>query len=133
MGARGYGGLDLAFAALYAYLGFVVAPSRSALVSSVLSFVIGVLALAGVVLLVQGERGRAGRRLGIAACALLLSSTIVALVLLAGSYGFLLGIYGGLGRGLAMLTLVAAALVVELCGLLPLFQLRYHLRDQQPG
>ena len=133
MRARGYGGLDLAFAALYAYLGFVVAPSRSRLVDLVLGAVILLLLLAGVSLLVQGDGGRAARRLGIGASVALLVFAVSGVLLLGASCAFLLGVYGAIGRGLALLALAAAALLVELCGLLPLFQLRYHLAERRPG
>ena len=132
MRARGYGLCDVGFAALYAYAGFELAPSRSTGFVIALSVVIGLLASAGLVLLAQGDGGRAGRALGVVACAVLLAFTAVCLVLLGVSSAFLYGTYGAIGRGLGALTLVVAALVVELFGLLPLFQLRFHLRAREP-
>ncbi|MEO6955089.1 MAG: hypothetical protein ABI321_25035 [Polyangia bacterium] len=132
MRARGYGLCDVGFAALYAYAGFVLAPSRSTAFVVALSIVITLLGAAGAALVVQGDGGRASRRLGIVACGVLLAFTVVCLVLLGCSAAFLYGTYGAIGRGLGALTLVVAALVVELFGLLPLFQLRFHLRGSAP-
>lgn len=127
MSARGYGVLDLAFAALYAYLGFFAAPSRSRAFSVVLTGVIALLGGAGTVLVARGDRSPLGRVLGIAACSLLLGFTIVCVLLLVASCSFLFGVYGAIGHGIGLITLVVAALLLELCGLLPLFQLRFHL------
>ena len=128
MRARGYGVLDVAFASLYAYLGFVLVPGRSVAFSVTLLVVVALLGTAGLALLVQGDGGRVSRGLGIIACGVLLAFTVVCLVLLVMSSAFLYGTYGAIGRGLGALALVAAALVVELFGLLPLLQLRFHLR-----
>jgi hypothetical protein len=130
MRARGYGALDLGFAALYAYLGFVVAPSRALAFQLALGAVAGLLALAGLALLALGDGSRLARGLGLVACATLLGFTLTVLVLLVASSAFLFGVYGAIGRGIGILALVAAALVVELCGLLPFFQLRFHLRTR---
>ncbi len=131
MRARGYGALDLAFAALYAYLGFVVAPSRSRAFSLALTAVIVLLGGAGLALLLRGDRGQLGRRLGIAACSVLLGFTIVCVLLLVASCSFLFGVYGAIGHGIGLIALVVAALLLELCGLLPLFQLRFHLATRR--
>jgi hypothetical protein len=130
MRARGYGALDIGFAALYAYLGFVVAPSRAPAFQWALGAVAGLLALAGITLIALGDVSRVAKRMGIVACTTLLVFTASVLVLLVASSAFLFGVYGAIGRGIGILALVAAALVVEVCGLLPFFQLRFHLRAQ---
>lgn len=130
MGARGYGVLDLLFASLYAYLGFFLAPSRSGAFNGVLAGVVALLALAGLTLVIQGDGGRAGRALGMLACAVLLVFCFSVIALLVASSAFLYGVYGALGRGISALSIVAAALVLEGCGLLPLFQLRHHLASR---
>jgi hypothetical protein len=132
MGSRGYGVLDLCAAAAYAYVGFVVAPSRQGGFMLVLGLVVSLLAAAGVALVARGDRGRVPRALGITASAVLLTFAIACIALLCASATFLFGVYGALGRGIGLLSLVVAALVVELCGLLPLFQLHHHLR-RRPG
>jgi len=132
MSTRGYGLIDLCAAAVYAYVGFVVAPSRQPLFTLVLALVVALLAAAGLALVARGDRGRVPRALGIAASAVLLSFAIGCIALLCASATFLFGVYGALGRGIGLLALVVAALVVELCGLLPLFQLHHHLR-RRPG
>ena len=129
MSGRGYGIIDLLFAALYAYLGFVVAPSRSSVFQLALVGIVGLLALAGASL-VAAPASRAARLLALLACATLLALTAVAIVLLALSAAYLFGVFGALGRGTGIAVLLVAALFVELCGILPLFQLRYHLRQR---
>ena len=130
MGARGYGLTDLGFAGLYAWLGFVFAPSRSRVFELVLGAVVALLACAGVGLVVAGERSRAARTLGIVACTVLLAFTAACVILLGMSCAFLFGVYGAIGRGLGVGALLIAALTVEVFGLLPLFQLRFHLRSR---
>ena len=123
-GIRLYGALDLGFAALYAFLGFGVAASRSTGFQLALGAVIALLAASGVALVV-GARG--ARALGIVAAGALLAFALAVLVGLVASSAYLWGVYGPFGRGLALAALVVAALVVELFALLPLFQLRFLL------
>lgn len=122
---RLYGALDLAFAALYGYVGFVLAPSRARAVDVVLGLVCALLVASGVGLLL---RARWARPVGIAAASVLLAACAAAIVLLVASTAYLAGVYGAIGQGLTILALVCAALVFELCGLLPLFQLRFLLK-----
>jgi len=131
MSARAYGVLDVAFAVLYGWLGFVAAPSRSSVFQAAIAVVALALFTTGVALAIGGDRTRVGRSLGIATTSLLLAFTIVVIVLLAISAAYLDGVYGAVGRALGGLTLAAGALIVELFGLLPLFQLRFHLRGRR--
>lgn len=121
---RLYGALDLAFAALYAWFGFVFTPGRSLPFNLALACVCALLAGGGVGLLAGARWGRAA---AIAACALLLAFTAVVLVGLVASSAYLRGIYGPLGQGMAVMCLLVAALVIEAFALLPLFQLRFLL------
>jgi hypothetical protein len=121
---RFYGALDLAFAALYAWFGFVLTPGRSTAFSVALAVVCLLLGGAGVGL-VAGARW--GRALAIAASCVLLAFSAIVIVGLVASSAYLRGIYGALGQGLAIVTLLVAALVVEAFALLPLFQLRFLL------
>lgn len=118
---RLHGVADLGFAALYALVGFKLAPSRHAWFGAVLGGVVVLLAVAGLALAL---RVRHARRLAQLAQGALLAFTAAVLVLLVASAAYLRGIYGPLGQGLAAITLVVAALVLQLCGLLPLLQLR---------
>lgn len=127
MRARGYGVLDLLFAALYAWLGFFIVPSRSSAFRIVLACVVASVGAAGLALVIGGDGSRGARSLGILACGLLLLFALGGVVLLASSSAFLFGVYGAMGQGLAVGSLLVAALWIELCGLLPLFQLRFHL------
>ena len=116
-----YGALDVAFAALYAWFGFSLTPGRSLLFNSALALVCVVLALGGAGLLADA---RWGKRVATVACWLLIAFAAVVVVLLVASSAYLRGIYGPLGKGMALISLAVAALVVEAFALLPLFQLR---------
>lgn len=120
-----HGALDLAFAALYAWLGFFVAPGRHPAWTPALGAVVVFVGAAGLALC---ARVRFARPLAIVAQLALLLLCATSVVLLVASAAYLRGIYGPIGRGLALVTLVVVALAVELCGLLPLFQLRFLLR-----
>jgi hypothetical protein len=122
--ARTYGALDLVFAAVYGWFGFVFTPGRSAVFNAVLGLVVAVLALAGIGL-IAGVRW--ARALGVLASILLLAFAAVVVSLLVASSAYLSGIYGAIGRGMAVITLIIAAVVVEAFALLPLFQLRFLL------
>jgi hypothetical protein len=121
-----YGALDIAFAALYAWFGFVFTPGRSTAFNVALGLVCALLAAGGAGLLAGA---RWARKLAVAACALLLAFSAVVIVLLVASSAYLRAIYGALGEGMAVMSLLVAALVVEAFALLPLFQLRFFLRQ----
>ena len=127
-GRRLYGLLNLTFAALYAWIGFELTPSRR------LAFPIGVLLVC--VLLAGGGVGllagaRWGRKLAGLACWTLVLGCGVVVGALVASSAYLRGVYGGFGRGAAVVALLVAALVVEVAGLLPLFELRFLRRLAQ--
>jgi hypothetical protein len=116
-----YGALDVAFAALYAWFGFVLTPGRSATFNFALAVVCVVLAAGGAGLVADA---RWGKRLATVACWLLLAFSAVVVVLLVASSAYLRGIYGPLGKGMALITLAVAALVVQFFAILPVLQLR---------
>ena len=122
---RLYGTLDLGFAALYTYFGFIVAPGRSTAMNLALALVIALYAIGGVGLLF---RSRWGRKVAIVASALSLIFAAVVTLLLVASSAYLRGVYGALGQGIALVSLLVAALIIEGFALLPIFQLRYLLR-----
>ena len=70
--------------------------------------------------------------LGIVASVLLLAFAAVTVVLLVASSAYLKGVYGALGQGIAVVSLLIAALVIEGFALLPLFQLRFLLKKARP-
>jgi hypothetical protein len=125
---RFYGALDLAFAALYAWFGFVFTPGRSTPFNVALALVCALLAAGGVGLIAGARWSRA---VAMVACALLLAFAAVVIVLLVMSSAYLRGIYGPLGQGMAVMSLLVAALVVEAFALLPLFQLRFLLGQRR--
>jgi hypothetical protein len=122
--ARIYGAFDLVFAALYGWFGFVFTPGRSAVFNAALGLVVAVLTLSGVGLLTGTRWAKA---VAVSASVLLLAFAAVVVSLLVASSAYLSGIYGAIGRGMAVITLVIAAVVVEAFALLPLFQLRFLL------
>jgi hypothetical protein len=125
-GLRLYGVLNLLFAAFYGWIAFVLVPSRRMAFPVGAAIVCALLACSGVGLLAR-------RRLGIAlarvACITLLAGCAAVIVGLVLSSAYLRGVYGGFGRGAAVMSLVIAALVFEIAGLLPLFELRFLARD----
>jgi hypothetical protein len=116
-----YGALDVAFAVVYAWFGFVLTPGRSTTFNLALALLCVLLGAAGVGL-VAGARW--SRQLATVTCWALLLFAAVVVVLLVASSAYLRGVYGPLGKGMAVMTLLVAALVVEGFALLPLFQLR---------
>jgi hypothetical protein len=127
-GRRRYGILNLAFAGLYAALGYGVVPSRHLSFSIGLGIVCVLVGGSGVALVV-GARG--ARAIAMVACCALLAACLLTVGGLALSSAYLMGVYDGFGRGAALVCLAFAALVVELTGLLPLFELRFLVRS--PG
>lgn len=119
-----YGALDLLFAGVYAALFALVVPHRATGYALLLWSLVAVIAMVGVATL---SRRRLGWLLACVGCSLQLVLTAVLLGLLVISAAFLSGVYGALGQGAAVLAMVFAALVIQLVGLLPAFQLKYLL------
>ncbi|MBT8491973.1 MAG: hypothetical protein KJO07_02840 [Deltaproteobacteria bacterium] len=117
-----YGALDLLFAVAYGLTFALVVPNRFAGYSLILWALVVAIGAAGIGTL---SRRPQGWLLACVGCSLQLGLTLILLVLLAISSAFLAGVYGALGQGAAVLALVFAALVVQLVGLLPAFQLKY--------
>jgi hypothetical protein len=122
---RIYGILDVGLAALYAWIGFALVPGRSTAFNLALAAVVALLFVSGVSLLVEA---RWARRLGVVAAAALLAFAVVVISGLTMSAAYVHGIYGPLGRGVAVMAVCAAALAFELFALVPIFQLRFLLR-----
>jgi hypothetical protein len=118
---RIYAAFDFAMAAVYALL-LVQAPTRHAGQAALLWTLVGAVVLAGAGML---WRSKWGWRAAVTGCALLLAVAVVVLVLILLSASFLAGVYGAMGRGAATVALLAGALVIEVCGLLPAFQLKF--------
>jgi hypothetical protein len=126
-GIRLYGVLDLVFALGYAYAAFAVAPSRELAFSIGVGIVSAALFVAGVALLL---RLRGAWTLALSACGLLVVGCALVITGLFLSSAYLRGVYGGFGRGAAIVCLLAAALVIEVAGLLPILELRFLLRPE---
>lgn len=122
-----YGVLDIVFAIAYLYIGTVVVPSRSLAVNLLVYALVGILLASGVALIL---RKKWSRYVGIAAAGFGLAVTVFIITALVLSSAYLKGVYGGFGKGAATICLLAAALSVEVFGLLPAFQLRFLLRPE---
>ncbi|MCB9563672.1 MAG: hypothetical protein H6709_03675 [Kofleriaceae bacterium] len=127
-----YVALDLVFAAVYAVVVTKLAPNRHAWAQTLLlglpvaAFLMG----AGTLVARLGRGTPWARRawwLAIGGAALQILLTVVLLGLLLASAAFLSGVYGAFGKAAASGMLAAAAIIVEIVGLLPVFQLSYLL------
>lgn len=116
-----YAGFDFAFGAFYAFLLGQV-PTRHAVDGALLWSTVAAVVLAGAGMVV---RNRWGWRVAVAGCGALLLVTVALLVLILVSASFLSGVYGSMGRGAALMAILAGALIVELCGILPALQLKF--------
>ena len=122
---RLHGALDVIFGGLYLYLNFAVARGRSTAIDIGVASVSGLLVVAGVALL---GGFHAARSIAITASSALLGFCLTVVALLVAGAAYLRGIYGPLGQGMAWTSLLVAAVLLELFGLLPLFQLRLLFR-----
>lgn len=116
-----YASFDFAMAGVYALL-MAQAPTRHGAHAVLLWSTVVAVVVAGVGML---SRSRWGWRAAVAGCTALLAIAVVVLVLVLWSASFLSGVYGSMGRGAAMMALLAGALVIEVCGILPAFQLKF--------
>lgn len=126
-GRLAFGVIDFALAALYAYLVFYLVPSRSPVFTWAACGFIGVVLAGGVGMLVPG---RWGRVVASGAAVVMLLVCVTLLLLLVSSAAYLHGIYGGVGQAGAAIGLVAAALTVEVVGLVPALKLAYLWRTR---
>jgi hypothetical protein len=127
-----YAAIDALLAVVLVVVITEVAPNRHAWAQALLWLLPGASAamaagtLAGAVL--PGARARRiAWAVAVVGGAVMLVVTVVLLVLLLMAASFLSGVYGGIGKGAATGALAAAALIVEVCGLLPALQLKYLL------
>jgi hypothetical protein len=122
-----YAALDVAFAFLYLYIGFALAPSRSPFVQAMVWILFVIMVGSGVCLALRQKWSR-WVGLGAAVVVLLVCAFLITALLMSSAY--LKGVYGGFGKGAATVCLLAAALSIEVFGLLPAFQIRFLLRPE---
>jgi hypothetical protein len=125
-----YGGLDLLFAAVYLFSVTELSPNRHGWAQALLLCLpVGAVAMAAGTLTGALVKNPSVARIAwigaVAGGALMLVVTVVLLALLLASAAFLSGVYGAIGKGAASGVLAAAALIVEVAGILPAFQLKY--------
>jgi hypothetical protein len=125
-----FGVLDLLAALFYIVLFTWIVPSRSA-GFTVLVWALSLLLGAGGIGLILGSRW--GRRLAFIASVTFVVICVVLLLLLLSSVAYLHGIYDGVGQAGAAIGLLAAALTIEVVGLLPLLQLGHLRRLKREG
>jgi hypothetical protein len=117
-----YAGLDLLFAAVYAFAIWKVIPNRlPSAVVHLWTFPAASLAMAVGMLLGRPR----GWWIAVASGSLALASLFVLIVRILISAAFLAGVYGAFGKASATFALVMVALVVELVALLPIVQVKY--------
>lgn len=117
-----YGGLDLAFAALYAIAIWKVIPNRLPSAAAHLwTFPLATVVMAAGTLV----GGRRGWWVAVIGGSAVLLSTFVLIVRIAVSAAFLAGVYGAFGKAAATFAIVVVALVIELVALLPVVQVKY--------
>jgi hypothetical protein len=117
-----YGGLDVAFAAVYAFALWKIIPNRLPSASLHLwTFPLATLVMGAGTLL----GGRRGWWIAVVAGSAVLLSTVVLIIRIVVSAAFLAGVYGAFGKAAATFALVMIALVVELVALLPIVQVKY--------
>lgn len=116
-----YAGFDFGFAGLYAFL-LAQVPTRHGLHGALLWCTVAAVVVAGAGMVV---RNRWGWRVAVAGCGALLLVTVLLLVLVLLSAAFLSGVYGSMGQGAATMAVLAGLVIIELCGILPAFQLKF--------
>jgi hypothetical protein len=117
-----YAGFDLLFAVIYAVLLSTVASNRHWWAQLLLWSVTACVTVMGAAMFV---RKRWAWLAAAISGATMLALTVVILILILVSAGFLAGVYGAFGKAASAFSMLGAALIVELFALLPLFQLKY--------
>lgn len=125
-----FGIVDLALAALYAFLILRVVPSRSMTFTVVALAASALLAAGGVGMIVQS---RLGLVIAAIAASSMVAATFALILLLVASAAYLHGIYDGIGQAGAALAIIAALLAVEVVGLVPVLQLVHLWRRSHEG
>ena len=123
-----YGVLDIMVAAAYIWLITAVIPNRSTGFAVLVWLLCGLMAAGGLGLILGTSWGRIVATVSsivwLAACGLLILGLVT-------SAAYVQGIYDGVGQAAAAIGLLAAALSVELVGLLPALQLAHIRRTRK--
>ncbi len=118
---RRFGLIDTVFALLYLAVFLFIIPPHTLPAELFAWGIPAVLLVAGIVMLTGAPFAR---RLALWVAAGFLAFTVFLVAALLWTAGYLQGVYGQLGKGFSLITLLAAALVVEFFGLWPYFQLK---------
>lgn len=122
-----YLALNQIFAIAYFYTVIAVIPNRlpSAKVHLyAVPIIMQIVALAQASIFVPSLR-KVGRTIVVVGLSLLLALTVLLIARVLISAAFLSGVYGAFGKAAASTALMGVAIVIEVVGLLPLFQIRY--------
>ncbi len=117
-----YGGLDVFAALIYVLCIVFLIPNRLPSGAIHLWALPVAMLVLGAGTLLGGPRGW---KIAIAGGSVMLFVVALLLVRLIVSAAFLAGVYGSFGKAASMFTLVGAALIIEVCGLLPLVQVKF--------
>jgi hypothetical protein len=123
-----YGVVDLLLAGLYLLLFLRVVPARSTSITVIAVSVSTILAAGGVGMLTFSPLGR---RIAAVSSMIMLAACAVLIALLLASVAYLHGIYDGIGEAGVAIGLLAAALAIEVVGLVPGLQLAYLRRRRR--
>lgn len=126
-----YGGLDLVFAVIYVVVITEISPNRHAWAQALLwSLPVAIVimaggTIAGALLAKNARAAKIAWTTAVAGGATMLVVTVILLILLLMAAAFLAGVYGAFGKAASSGVLGAAALIVEIAGILPVLQLKY--------
>jgi hypothetical protein len=125
-----YGALDLIALVLYVLAITKISPNRhpwAQMLLWMMPLAVGLLAAGTIAaaVLKDPKLNRIGWWIAVAGGALQVLVVIILFCLLLMAASFLSGVYGAFGKGAAAGCLGAAAGIVQFCGLLPVFQLKY--------
>jgi hypothetical protein len=122
-----YLALNQIFAIAYFYIVIAVIPNRLPSAKAhlyAIPVIMQIVALGQASIFLPSLR-KIGRVVVVAGLSLMLALTILLIVRVLISAAFLSGVYGGFGKAAASTAMIGVAIVVEVVGLLPLFQIRY--------
>jgi hypothetical protein len=122
-----YLALNQIFAIAYFYTVIAVIPNRLPSAKAHLyavPIIMQIVALAQASIFVPSLR-KVGRTIVVVGLSLLLALTVLLIARVLISAAFLSGVYGAFGKAAASTALMGVAIVIEVVGLLPLFQIRY--------
>ncbi|MBN2723104.1 MAG: hypothetical protein JXR95_03425 [Deltaproteobacteria bacterium] len=118
---RFYGILDLIFSVLYLIVFVILLPAHDPFARFMTVFFPVLLGISGI-MMVLGLKF--SREIGMGIASMFIAVCLLSISLLAYTIGYFKGIYGPLGQGITIVSYLAIALVIEMFGIWPFFQLK---------